>query len=127
MTKTVCATSKSGFNSEVSIRDFSLSVDATGSDSPDTLETTLAAYAACYIPALRVAADQHEIGELGEIELTADGETDEDGFLSIITFVVDVEKTLSDEERDQLIAKADELCKVHDALKQSLHATIEIA
>lgn len=126
MTKEVVSTSKEGFQSTNSVRDFELTIDAEGEETPDTVETLLADYAACYVPALRVGGQQRGVDDLGRIENTVTGEVNDDGKLTAISFDIAVEADLDDETGQQVVARANELCKVHDALKESLHADTTI-
>lgn len=108
------------------IRDFELTIDATGEESPDTVETLLADYAACYVPALRVGGKQRGVDDLGEIRNAVTGEVDDDGKLTSVTFDIEVEADIDDETGREIVDRAFELCKVHDALKESLHADATI-
>lgn len=125
MSKTVTTTSTEGYSAHNEIGDFDVEIDATGEDSPDTLEYLLASYASCYVPALRVGAQQRDAGELGEIEIEVTGELNDDDKLDAVQFVVSTDADLDDDTAEAVIERADELCKVHDALKPSLHATVD--
>lgn len=126
MAKTVTTVSTEGFSSENQIRDFDLTIDATGEQSADTLEVLLATYASCFVPALRVGAEQRDAGELGEIEIEAHGEQNDDDKLSSVRFAVSTEADLDADAADAVVERAEELCKVHDALKPELHAQIDV-
>jgi uncharacterized OsmC-like protein len=121
MAKEVVSTSEEGSSSVSSVRDFELEVDAAGEETPDTVETLLADYAACYVPALRVGGRQRGVDDLGKIENTVTGEVNDDGKLTSISFDIKVEADVDDEKGEEIVERADELCKVHDALKESLH------
>ena len=122
MTKEVTTTSEDGFASTNDVRDFETTIDATGEDGPDTLEALLAAYGSCYVPALRVGGQQRGVDELGRIEIAVAGELNDDDKLESIHFDIKVEADVDDEKGAEVIDRAFELCKVHDALKESLHA-----
>lgn len=126
MAKEVVSTSAEGNSSMNEIRDFELTIDATGEESPDTVETLLADYAACYVPALRVGGKQRGVDDLGEIRNAVTGEVDDDGKLTSVTFDIEVEADIDDETGREIVDRAFELCKVHDALKESLHADATI-
>ena len=126
MAKSVTTISTDGFSSENHVRDFDLTLDATGEAAPDTLEALLAAYASCYVPALRVGAEQRDAGDLGEIQIDATGELNDDDKLDAIAFDVSVDADLDADAADAVVERANELCKVHDALKAPLHAEIEL-
>ncbi|PSP82848.1 hypothetical protein BRC83_08535 [Halobacteriales archaeon QS_1_68_17] len=110
MAKEVHSVSDEGMSTTSSCRDFELTIDATGEESIDTLETLLADYAACYVPALRVGGRQRT-PDLGGEATTGD---------------VTVEADVDEETADAIVARANELCKVHDALKSSLHAEMTL-
>ncbi|USZ68292.1 OsmC family protein [Halorussus salilacus] len=126
MTKEVTTTSEAGFQADNRIRDFDHTIDATGEEAPDTLEALLAAYASCYVPALRVGAEQRDVGDLGKVEIDVEGGLDDDDKLDSVTFVVRTEAELDDEQAEAVVERANELCKVHDALKESLAAEVEV-
>ncbi len=127
MAKEVHSTSTEGFSTQNKIREFETTIDATGEDAPDTLETLLATYSACFVPALRVGSEQRGGGDLGEIEIAVTGELNDDDKLESISFDVTTEADLDDETAAQVEERAEELCKVHDALKESLHADVTLS
>ncbi|WP_227354392.1 OsmC family protein [Haladaptatus salinisoli] len=122
----VTTTSEEGYSAENDIRDFSISIDATGEDAPDTLETLLAAYGSCYVPALRVGGEQRDAGDLGKIEIDVSGDLNDDDKLESVAFDIRWEADTDDETAQNVIDRAFELCKVHDALKDSLHADASV-
>jgi uncharacterized OsmC-like protein len=126
MAKEVHSVSDEGMSTTSSCRDFELTIDATGEESMDTLETLLADYAACYVPALRVGGRQRDVDDLGRIEIDAAGELNDDDKLDSVAFDVTVEADVDEETADAIVARANELCKVHDALKSSLHAEVTL-
>jgi uncharacterized OsmC-like protein len=126
MPKKVTTTSKEGYTAENDIRDFSIDIDATGEEAPDTLETLLAAYGSCYVPALRVGAEQRDVGDLGRIEIDVDGDLNDDDKLDAIQFTVKTEAKMDDGQADKVVERADQLCKVHDALKSDLEADVTV-
>jgi len=126
MSKQVTTISEEGFAAQNDIRDFSVDIDATGEEAPDTLESLLAAYGSCYVPALRVGAEQRDVGDLGRIEIDVEGELNDDDKLEAVSFDVETEADVDDDEAEKVIERADELCKVHDALKESLAADVSV-
>lgn len=126
MTLETTTVSAEGFSSTSQIRDFEIDIDPSGESSPDTLETLLADYAACAVPAFRVGAEQRGVDDLGHLEIDATGELNEDDKLESIAFDVSVEADITDEQADQIIERVEALCKVHDALKDSLKADITL-
>lgn len=126
MSKTVHTVSTEGFSSTNEVREFDLTIDATGEAAPDTLEVLLATYASCFVPALRVGAEQRDAGDLGEVSIDASGELNEDDKLAAISFDVSVDADLDDETAAAVVERATELCKVHDALKADLYAEVDL-
>lgn len=122
MSKQVTTVSEDGYESTTEIRDFSVDIDPGGESAPDTLESLLASYGACYVPALRVGAKQRDVGDLGKIELSITGELNDDDKLERIQFDIAVGADVTEEEGEEAIDRAFDLCKVHDALKEGLHA-----
>ncbi|WP_049921353.1 OsmC family protein [Halopiger djelfimassiliensis] len=122
MAKEVTTVAEEGFSATNEIREFETAVDANGEDAPDTLETLLAAYGSCYVPALRVGGQQRGVDDLGRVEIETTGELNDDDKLESVRFDVRVEADVDDETGDEIIERAFELCKVHDALKGDLHA-----
>ena len=126
MTKEVTTTSEEGYTADNDVREFDRTIDATGEEAPDTLETLVAAYGSCYVPALRVGAEQRDVGDLGRIEIDATGELNDDDKLEAIQFTVKTEAEMDDEQADKVVERANELCKVHDALKSDLKADVTV-
>ena len=122
MSKQATTISEEGFSATNEIREFETTIDANGEDGPDTLETLLAAYGSCYVPALRVGGQQRGVDELGKIEIESTGELNDDDKLESVHFDIRVEADVDDETGQKIIDRGFELCKVHDALKDSLHA-----
>ncbi|WP_226006901.1 OsmC family protein [Natrinema salinisoli] len=122
MAKQVTTVSDEGYSATNEIRDFETTIDANGEDAPDTLEALLAAYGSCYVPALRVGGQQRGADDLGRIEIDIDGELNDDDKLESVAFEVRVEADVDDDTGEEILERAFELCKVHDALKDSLHA-----
>ncbi|MFB6186013.1 MAG: OsmC family protein [Halobacteriaceae archaeon] len=122
MTKHAQTVSEEGFTSTSEVNDFTIELDATGEEAPDTLDSLLATYGACYVPALRVAAEQRDAGELGRIEIEVTGELNDDDKLESVSFEIHLENELSEEKGNQILRRADQLCKIEDAVKPSLKA-----
>ena len=126
MSKHVTTVSEEGFTATNEIREFETELDSGGEEAPDTLEALLAAYASCYVPALRVGGQQRGADDLGRIEIDATGELNDDDKLESISFEIHVEADVDDETGQKVIDRANELCKVHDALKPDLHAEMSL-
>lgn len=125
MGKQVHSVSEEGYSTENEVRGFESTVDATGESAPDTLEALLAAYASCYVPALRVGAEQRQAGDLGRIEIDSTGELNDDDKLASVAFEIRTEGDVG-EKGDAIAERAHELCKVGDALRDELEASVEI-
>lgn len=122
----VTSTSEEGYVTKNDVREFSTTIDATGEEAPDTIESLLAAYGSCYVPALRVGAEQRGAGDLGEIRIDVDGSLNDDDKLESVDFRVRVEADVDDDQVQGIVERANELCKVHDALKESLAANVTV-
>ncbi|QSW99725.1 OsmC family protein [Haloterrigena alkaliphila] len=122
MAKQVTTVSEEGYSATNETREFETTIDATGEEAPDTLEALLAAYGSCYVPALRVGGQQRDADDLGRIEIDITGELNDDDKLESVQFDIRVEGDVDEDTGEEIIERAFELCKVHDALKDSLHA-----
>jgi uncharacterized OsmC-like protein len=122
MSKQATTVSEEGFSATNEIRNFETTIDPNGDDAPDTLESLLAAYSSCYVPALRVGGQQRGVDDLGRIEIESTGELNDDDKLESVHFDIRVEADVDDETGQKIIDRGFDLCKVHDALKDSLHA-----
>jgi uncharacterized OsmC-like protein len=126
MAKEVHSVSEEGYSTTNQIRDFETTVDATGEEAPGTLEALLAAYASCYVPALRVGAEQRDAGDLGRVEIDATGDLNDDDKLESVAFDVTTDGDIDEDKTEAVIERADELCKVGDAVKGDLEAEVSI-
>lgn len=126
MAKDVHTVSEEGFTSTSDIRDFELFIDPGGEEAPDTIEVLLADYAACAAPAFRVGAQQRDVDDLGRLAIDVTGELNDEDKLESVAFDVSVEADLEDGKAEEIIERVEALCKVHDALKESLHADITL-
>jgi len=105
--------------------EWELIVDALSNDGPSPNEVLAADYASCYIPALRVAAGKYNYDDIGEVEIEVAADLDEEDDLESIAFDVEVETSLGDDEQD-IVELAEDICHVHSALTEELHADISI-
>ena len=122
----VTSTCEEGYTVESVINgEWELIVDALSNDGPSPNEVLAADYASCYIPALRVAADKYGYDDIGEVEIEVAADLDEDDDLEAIDFHVEVEESLGDEEQD-IVELGEDICHVHSALTEELHAEITI-
>lgn len=121
----VTSTSDEGFATTSQLGDFELTIDATGEEGPDPNETLVADYASCYIPAFRVGAQQRGHDDLGTVEIDAAADLDDDDDLESISFDISVEADLDGEE-DEIAERGEDICHVHSALREELHADISV-
>jgi len=122
----VTSTCEAGYTVQSVINgEWELITDALSEDGPSPNEVLAADYASCYVPALRVAADQHGYDDIGEIEVEVAADLDEDDDLEAIDFHVEVEADLGEDARD-IVDLGEDICHVHSALVEELHADISI-
>jgi organic hydroperoxide reductase OsmC/OhrA len=119
-------TSEEGYTSVSRVGDFELTVDATGEDGPTPNQVLAADYASCFIPAFRVGADKEGHDDLGKISVEVEADLDDDDDLTSIAFTMHVEADLDDDEFDAVVDRAEDICHVHAALREELHADISV-
>ncbi|MDS0221104.1 OsmC family protein [Haloarcula sp. S1AR25-5A] len=120
------STCEEGYTVESVINgEWELIVDALSENGPSPNEVLAADYASCYIPALRVAADKYGHEDIGAVDVEVAAGLDEDDDLEYIDFHIEVEESLADEEQD-IVELAEDICHVHSALQDELHADISI-
>jgi len=106
--------------------DYELSIDATGEDGPTPNEVLVADYASCYAFAFRAGAQREHDLDVGRIETEAEADLDGDDDLASISFTVHVETDLDDDQVAALTDLGEEICHVHAALHEGLHADIDV-
>ncbi len=119
-------TSEEGYTSVSRVGDFELTVDATGEDGPSPNEVLAADYASCFIPAFRVGGNKEGHEDLGKISVEVEADLDDDDDISAIRFTMHVEADLSDDDFDAIVERAEDICHVHAALREDLHADITV-
>ncbi|MFH5801212.1 OsmC family protein [Haladaptatus sp. CMAA 1911] len=119
-------TSTEGFRTVSEIDGSELTIDTDTETDPSPTETLLASYAACYTVALRIGAQQRDADDLGRIEIDAEADRDDEHDLEAIRFTIGVEADESDETLDAAVSRANDLCHVHDAVREELHADVGI-
>ena len=124
MTIGVTSTSEEGYTTRSRVGDFELTVDATSEDGPEPNAVLLADYASCFIPAFRVGANKEGHEDLGRVDIDVEGDVNEDDDLEAIRFHILVEADLDDETFDDIAERAEDICHVHTALRDGLHAEI---
>ncbi|SDZ87651.1 OsmC-like protein [Haloplanus vescus] len=118
--------SEEGFASVNQVGDFEFTVDATDETGPNPNATLVATYASCFLPAFRVGGQQRGHDDLGKIQIDASAEVDEDDDLESIHFAVHVAADLDDEAVDDIVERAEDICHVHAALREGLHAAVDV-
>jgi uncharacterized OsmC-like protein len=118
--------SEEGFTSTSQVGDFELTVDALGEDGPTPNQVLVADYASCFLPAVRVGAQQRGHDDIGTVQIDADADLDDDDDLEGIRFIVHIEADLDDETLDDVIDRAEDICHVHSALREGLRADIDV-
>jgi organic hydroperoxide reductase OsmC/OhrA len=121
----VTSTSPEGFSTSNRIGDWELTIDATGEEGPDPNQVLAADYASCFIPAFRVGADKEGFDDLGTIQVDVAADLDEGDDLESIAFDIHVEESLGDSV-DDVVARAENICHVHAALREELHADMSV-
>lgn len=117
-----------GFTATGRVGDYDIATDAQGETGPTPNEVLLADYAACFTYAFRAAgmrADE-EYGEFGKIQTDAEADIDDEDDLAAVRFTMHVETELDDDEINALLDSAEDICHVHAALREELHADITV-
>jgi len=96
-------------------------MDETG---PNPNAVLVADYASCFLPAVRMGAQQNGYDDLGEMEIEATATVDDHDDLQSIEFTLKVESAVDDP--DELVALGEELCHVHAALREGLAADVTV-
>ncbi|MFC5136287.1 MULTISPECIES: OsmC family protein [Haloferacaceae] len=122
-TTTVC---EEGYACTSQVGDFDLQIDATDETGPNPNTALVATYASCYIPAFRVGGGQRGEDDLGRLQIDASAELDEDDDLESIVFDLHVEADLDDETAEEIVARGEDICHVHSALREELRAEINV-
>ncbi len=123
---TTTTTSEAGFASTSRVGEFELSIDPGRETGPSPNESLVATYAACFLPAFRVGAQQRGIDDLGHVAVHAEADLDEDDDLTAIHFEVSVEAELDEDTAAAVVERAEEVCHVHTALRDDLTATVSV-
>jgi organic hydroperoxide reductase OsmC/OhrA len=117
---------ESGFGASNVVGDYDLAIDAQEKTGPSPNQVLVADYASCFTFAFRAGAMRSDYDDLGKIQTDAEADIDEDDDLSAIRFTMHVEADLTDDEIDDLLAKAEDICHVHAALREGLHADVTV-
>lgn len=118
--------SEQGYVSNSQVGDFELTIDATDEEGPNPNAVLVANYASCFLPAFRVGGQQRDHDDLGQLQIDAEADLDDDDDLSAIRFDIYVEEDLADDELEEIVDRAEGICHVHAALRDELHAEISV-
>ena len=121
----VSSTCEEGYTTTSVVGEWELVVDATNENGPNPNEVLVADYASCFIPAFRVGASKEGYDDIGHIEVHASADLDESDDLENIAFEFHVEEALG-EDATPIVERAEDICHVHDALRDELHADISV-
>ncbi|CQR50218.1 MULTISPECIES: OsmC family protein [Haloferax] len=118
--------SEDGFACTSQVGDFDLQIDATDETGPNPNAALVATYASCFLPAFRVGGQKTGFDDLGKVQIDADADLDDGDDLTSISFDVYVESDLSDDEFAEITELAEDICHVHDALRDELQADVTV-
>jgi organic hydroperoxide reductase OsmC/OhrA len=121
----VTSTSDEGYTTRSVAGEWELVVDALGEDGPTPNQVLAADYASCFIPAFRVGANKEGFDDIGKVEIAVEADLNDDDDLSGVAFDIHVEESLGD-STDDVVARAEDICHVHDSLREELHADISV-
>jgi len=121
----VTSTSTEGFATTSDVDGWELTIDATGEEGPDPNQVLVADYASCFIPAFRVGANKEGFEDVGVVHVDVSADLDDHDDLASIAFDIHVEESLGDSV-DDIVARAENICHVHAALREELHADITV-
>ncbi len=121
----VTSTCEEGYTTESILGDWDLVIDAAGENGPNPNDVLVADYASCFIPAFRVGANKEGFDDIGTVKIESEAELDDEDDLSSISFDIHVEGDLSDSV-DDVVSRAEDICHVHAALREGLHAEITV-
>jgi len=121
----VTSTSTAGYTTVSEIGEWELTVDATEQEGPGPNAVLVADYASCFIPAFRVGASKEGFEDIGAVQIRATVDIDDGDDLASIAFDIAVEESLDDAVAD-VVARAEDICHVHAALREELHAEVTV-
>jgi len=119
------STSTEGYAVTSVIGDWQLAIDATNEEGPNPNEALAATYASCFVPAFRVGANKEGFDDVGQIHVDVGADLDEEDDLEAVYFEIHVEEALGDSVTE-IVDRAEEICHVHSALRDELHAEVSV-
>ena len=120
------SSNEAGFSATSDIDGVELTTHAQGEGRPSPNAVVVTDYAQCFSYAFRATAMRGDFEDTGAITVEAHADLDEDDDLTAIRFDLHVEQSYADDEVEELLAGAEDLCHVHAALKPSLHADVTV-
>ena len=121
----VTTTCEEGYTAESIVDDWDLVIDAAKEDGPSANQVLVASYASCFLPAFRVAANKEGFDDVGTLKIESSAGLDDNTDLTDISWELTVEADLGDSV-DDVVARAEDICHVHSALRDELHADISV-
>jgi organic hydroperoxide reductase OsmC/OhrA len=121
----VTSVSEEGYATTNLIGEWELGIDATEQQGPNPNQALAGTYASCFIPAFRVGANKEGFDDIGQVEVDVGADLDEEDDLESISFDILVEESLGDSVAD-IVERAEGICHVHTALREGLHADIDV-
>ncbi|WP_136715308.1 OsmC family protein [Halorientalis salina] len=119
-------TNDDGFAAGNHLGEYEIDIDAQDKTGPNPNQVLVADYASCFTFAFRAGAMRGDYDDLGRIQTEAEANLDDEDDLSDIAFTMLVEADLSEADVDDLLAKAEDICHVHAALREGLHADVTV-
>lgn len=119
--RSVC---EEGYTVVSRIGDWELTVDAAGEDGPTANQVLVANYASCFVPAMRVGAEQRDVADLGRVEVSTDADLDDEDDLEAVRFHIETEADVDDDTMDEILERAEDICHVHAALREGVRADL---
>jgi uncharacterized OsmC-like protein len=120
----VLSSATDGYRVENHFDDGTLVVDPEDQSTPSPVDNLLASYGSCFLAALRIAAMQRGVDDLGRVDVAVDSEMDD--HLESIDFEIRVGADLDDDTVDAVIDRATDLCHVHHAMRDELKADLSV-
>lgn len=119
-------TCEEGYTTVSRVGEYELTIDATNENGPDPNEVLLADYVSCFIPAFRVGGNKEGHEDLGTIQVESEADLDDGDDLEAVRFTIHVEADLDAGTFDAITERAEDICHVHAALREELHAEIDV-
>ncbi len=122
----ITADNEAKYTATSDIDGFELRTDAQGKTDPSPNEILVADYAQCFSYAFRATAARGDADETGAIRTVAEADLDGDDDLASVSFTIHTETDYDDATVADLVAGAEDLCHVHAAVREELHADVSV-